>query len=138
MAGELLREAEKLVNSKIHPQIIIQGWRKAREVAKKVLNEISMDNKDDTEAFRRDLKNIAMTTLSSKLLKSERELFSNLAVDSVLRLNNSGNMDYIKIIKKPGGTLSDSYLADGLVLEKSIATGCAKRAENPKIMVANT
>lgn len=97
-----------------------------------------MDNKDDTEAFRRDLKNIAMTTLSSKLLKSERELFSNLAVDSVLRLNNSGNMDYIKIIKKPGGTLSDSYLADGLVLEKSIATGCAKRAENPKIMVANT
>ena len=138
MAGELLREAEKLVNAKIHPQIIIQGWRKAREVAKKVLNEIAMDNYDDQAAFRQDLKNIAMTTLSSKLLKSERELFSNLAVDSVLRLNFSGNLDYIKIIKKPGGTLSDSYLADGLVLEKTISTGCEKRAENPRIMVANT
>lgn len=79
-----------------------------------------------------------MTTLSSKLLKSERELFANLAVDSVLRLNFSGNLDYIKIIKKPGGTLADSYLADGLVLEKRISTGCEKRAENPRVMVANT
>ena len=99
MAGELLREAEKLVNAKIHPQIIIQGWRKAREVAKKVLNEIAMDNYDDQEAFRRDLKNIAMTTLSSKLLKSERELFSNLAVDSVLRLNFSEKLKSLSILK---------------------------------------
>ena len=47
LAGELLREAEKLVNAKIHPQIIIQGWRKAREVAKQVLNGIAMDNHED-------------------------------------------------------------------------------------------
>jgi T-complex protein 1 subunit beta len=68
--------------------------------------------------------NIAMTTLSSKLLKSERERFSKLAVDAVLRLKGSGNLDYIKIIKMPGGTLSDSYVADGFVLQKQIATGC--------------
>ena len=97
-----------------------------------------MDNYDDEEQFKKDLRNIAMTTLSSKLLKSERELFSNLAVDSVLRLNFSGNLDYIKIIKKPGGTLSDSYLAEGLILEKTISTGCERIKENPKIMVANT
>jgi T-complex protein 1 subunit beta len=72
LAGELLREAEKLVNAKIHPQIIIQGWRKARAVAAEVLNNMSMDNSGDPEAFRKDLENIAMTTLSSKLLKSER------------------------------------------------------------------
>jgi len=40
LAGELLREGEKLVNMKIHPQHIIEGWRKAKDVAKKVLNEI--------------------------------------------------------------------------------------------------
>jgi T-complex protein 1 subunit beta len=97
-----------------------------------------MDNFDDEEAFKRDLKNIAMTTLSSKLLKSERNQFADLAVDSVLRLKGSTNLDYIKIIKKPGGTLSDSYLADGLILQKSIATGCAKTKQNPKVMVANT
>jgi len=138
LAGELLREAEKLIQAKIHPQIIIQGWRKARDVAKKVLIDSAMDHFEDEEQFRKDLKNIAMTTLSSKLLKSERELFSNLAVDSVLRLKGSVNLDYIKIIKKPGGCLSDSYLAEGLILQKTIATGCAKRKENPRIMVANT
>lgn len=73
MAGELLREAEKLINQKIHPQIIIQGWRKARDVAKKVLLESAIDNFEDEEAFKKDLKNIALTTLSSKLLKSERD-----------------------------------------------------------------
>lgn len=79
-----------------------------------------------------------MTTLSSKLLKSEREQFANLAVDAVLRLKGSGNMDYIKIIKKAGGTLSDSYLADGFVLQKKISTGCEKTKDNPKVMIANT
>jgi T-complex protein 1 subunit beta len=138
LAGELLREAEKLVNSRIHPQIIIQGWRKAKEVAKKTLNDISMDNFDDEEKFRQDLKNIALTTLSSKLLKSERDQFADLAVDSVLRLKGSGNMDYIKIIKKAGGTLGDSYLADGFVLQKTISTGCEKMKENPRVMIANT
>lgn len=76
--------------------------------------------------------------MSSKLLKSEREQFAQLAVDAVLRLKGTGNMDYIKIIKKPGGTLGDSYLADGLVLQKTIATGCERSKVNPKVMVANT
>jgi len=51
MAGELLKEAEKLVNAKIHPQIIIAGWRQARVVAQKVLNDIAMDNSEDPEKF---------------------------------------------------------------------------------------
>lgn len=84
------------------------------------------------------MKNIALTTLSSKLLHSERDAFADLAVESVLRLRGSGNLDYIKIIKKAGGTLGDSYLADGFILQKSISTGCAKTRENPKVMIANT
>ena len=138
MAGELLKEAEKLVNQKIHPQIIIKGWREARKVAQKVLEDMTMDNSADEEAFKKDLKNIAMTTLSSKLLLHDREQFANLAVDAVMRLKGSGNMDYIKLIKKAGGTLSDSFLADGMILEKTIATGCKSRAEKPRVMVANT
>jgi T-complex protein 1 subunit beta len=61
-----------------------------------------------------------------------------LAVDSVLRLKGSGNLDYIKIIKKPGGCLGDSFIADGFILEKSISTGCAKVKRNCRVMVANT
>jgi T-complex protein 1 subunit beta len=138
MAGELLKEAEKLVNQKIHPQIIIGGWREARKVAQKVLNEIAMDNSANEEDFKRDLKNIALTTLSSKLLFHDRDYFADLAVNAVLRLKGSGNLDYIKLIKKAGGTLKDSFLAEGFILEKTISTGCDKTKKNPKIMVANT
>ena len=97
-----------------------------------------MDNHADEALFKRDLKNIALTTLSSKLLLHDREKFATLAVDAVLRLKGSGNMDYIKLIKKAGGTLGDSFIADGMILEKSISTGCAKTIQNPKVMVANT
>jgi len=138
LAGELLREAEKLVEEKIHPQTIIQGWRMARDVARKALIDISMDNSGNLEKFREDLLNIARTTLSSKLLIQDREMFSKLAVDAVLRLGGSGNLDYIKIIKKAGGTLKDSFLAEGFILEKSISIGCPKRKEKPRIVIANT
>ena len=137
-AGELLKEAEKLVMQRIHPQIVIKGWRQARDVAKKTLEEIAMDNSADEEAFKKDLKNIALTTLSSKLLLHDREKFAQLAVDSVLRLKGQTTLDYIKLIKKPGGTLKDSFIADGLILEKTISTGCKKIAKNARVLVANT
>ena len=107
-------------------------------MALRTLRESAMDNSTDDEQFRKDLKNIAMTTLSSKLLLEDRDHFSNLAVDAVLRLKGSGNLDYIKLIKKPGGTLKDSFLADGFILEKSISTGCPRRKDHPRVLVANT
>jgi len=97
-----------------------------------------MDNHEDEEAFKTDLYNIAFTTLSSKLLSDERGSFAQLAVDAVLRLKGSQDIEYIKIIKKPGGTLADSFLADGFILEKNISIGTSKTRENPKIMIANT
>lgn len=89
MAGELLREAEKLVHKKIHPQVIIAGLRKARDVALNKLREISWNNSEDEDKFREDLMNIARTTLSSKILPDDREHFAALAVDAVMRLKGS-------------------------------------------------
>ena len=138
LAGELLREAEKLIQMRIHPQTIISGWRLAKDAALEKLKEIAWNNEDDDEKFREDLLNIARTTLSSKLLTDDREHFAKLAVDAVLRLKGINNLDYIKIIKKPGGTMKDSFLAEGFILEKEISTGCPRKKENPKILVANT
>lgn len=61
-----------------------------------------------------------------------------MAVEAVLRLKGSGNLDYIQVIKKPGGSIRDSYLAEGLILEKTISVGCPRKVENAKILVANT
>ena len=131
MAGEFIREAEKLVLKRIHPQTIIQGWRKARDVALEKLKSIAWNNSEDDEQFRNDLMNIAKTTLSSKLLPDERGHFAQLAVDAVLRLRGTKNLDSIKIIKKAGGTMHDSFLAEGFILEKKITTGCPVRKERP-------
>ena len=57
--------------------------------------------------------NIARTTLSSKLLTQHKDHFAELAVNAVLRLKGSGNLQAIQIIKKLGGGLNDSYLEDG-------------------------
>lgn len=55
-----------------------------------------------------------------------------------MRLKGSNNLEYIHVIKKNGGTMKDSYLEDGFLLEKQISIGCAKEMKNPKIMIANT
>ncbi|KAG4385410.1 hypothetical protein GLYMA_12G087300v4 [Glycine max] len=138
LAGELLREAEKLVATKIHPMTIISGFRMAAECARNALLEKVVDNKADSEKFRSDLLNIAMTTLSSKILSQDKEHFAKLAVDAVMRLKGSTNLESIQIIKKPGGSLMDSFLDEGFILDKKIGIGQPKRIENAKILVANT
>ncbi|RPB24863.1 T-complex protein 1 subunit beta [Terfezia boudieri ATCC MYA-4762] len=138
LAAELLREAEKLVDQKIHPQTIIEGFRLASQAAQKALEKSAVDHGKDPKAFREDLLSIARTTLSSKVLSQDKEHFATLAVDAVLRLKGSTNLNNIQIIKKAGGKLRDSYLDEGFILDKRIGTNHPKRLENAKILVANT
>lgn len=138
LAAELLREAEKLVERKIHPQTIIEGYRIASHAALKALEKIAIDSSKDKALFRKDLQAIARTTLSSKVLSQDRAHFANLACDAVLRLKGSIDLSHIQIIKKAGGKLSDSYLDEGFILDKRIGVNQPKRLENAKILVANT
>lgn len=143
LAGELLRQAEKLVQSKIHPQTVIEGFRIARDAARERLRAIAIESPEDPAKLKEELMKVAMTTLSSKLLFHEKEYFAKLAVEAVLRLKTSAkdsaaNLDLIKIIKKPGASLKDSFLDEGFIIEKSISVGCPRRKENPKILIANT
>lgn len=82
--------------------------------------------------------NIARTTLSSKILSQHKEFFAKIAVDAVLRLKGSGNLQAIQIIKKQGGTLTDSFLDTGFLLDKKPGVNQPKRVENARILIANT
>jgi len=137
-ASELLKEAEMLVGMKIHPQTIVSGWRKATDEARKALNAAAVDNGNSPEKFHEDLMNIARTTLSSKILSQHKDFFSNLAVDAVKRLKGSGNLEAIQIIKKLGGSLTDSFLDEGFLLDKKIGVNQPKRVEKARILIANT
>ncbi|KAF6149745.1 hypothetical protein GIB67_017478 [Kingdonia uniflora] len=85
------------------------------------------------EKFETDLMKIAMTTLSSKILSQDKELFATLAVDAVMRLKGSTNLESNQIIKNPGCFLKDSFLDEG-----KLALVKPKHIENAKILVANT
>ncbi|CAL2032812.1 hypothetical protein CAEBREN_05455 [Caenorhabditis brenneri] len=135
LAAELLKEAEKLVNQRIHPQTIISGYRRALGIAQEALKKSSIESGDN---IREDLLKIARTTLGSKILSQHKEHFAQLAVDAVLRLKGSGNLDAIQIIKKLGGSMNESYLDEGFLLEKLPGMFQPRRVEKAKILIANT
>ena len=93
-------------------------------VALSTLKAISKKGSDDESLFREELLKIARTVISSKLLTYEKEHFAELAVNAVLRLGSSSNLSSIQIIKKLGGSLKDSFLDLGFLLEKEISFGC--------------
>jgi len=138
LASELIREAEKLIDMRIHPQTIISGWRQATKVAREALEKAAKNNREDEDKFREDLMNIARTTLSSKILSQHKDFFSKLAVDAVLRLKGSGNLDAIQIIRIQGGAMEESFLDAGFLLNKKPGMHQPKRIENAKILIANT
>jgi T-complex protein 1 subunit beta len=138
LVGELIIEAEMLIDVQIHPQIIIKGYRLAAQHALSVLNSVYFDHSADADIFCEDLLNIAKTTLCSKVVFPVREHFARLVVEAVLKLKGSTDTKHVKIIKKIGGTLRDSFLEEGFILENKIGTGQLKRVHNAKILVANT
>lgn len=138
LAGELLRQAEQLVNQKIHPQTIIRGWRRAVVAAREALEKVARDNSKNAAQFKEDLINIARTTLSSKILASHKDHFAKLAVDAVLRLKGSTDLSSIQIIKKIGSALEKSYLEDGFILDKKIGVGQPKKIAKARVLVCNT
>lgn len=138
LAAELLREAEGLINKKIHPQTIIEGYRIACNSAIDALTKTSTNNALNSDLFKQDLLNIAKTTLSSKILSQDKDYFAKLAVDAILRLKGSTNLNNIQILKIPGGKLSDSFLDEGFILEKKFGINQPKKVEDCKILIANT
>lgn len=137
LAGELLRYAEELLDKNIHPTVIVTGYKKAVEEAIKVIEEISkpIDIND-----KETLKKIAITSLSSKAVQGARERLAEIAVEAVTKVaEKRGNsyyvdLDNIQIIKKHGGSLLDTMLIDGVVIDKEIVhPGMPKRIKNAKI-----
>lgn len=89
-------------------------------MAREALEKSAKDHGKDKEAFRKDLINIARTTLSSKILTQKKQFFAELAVNAVMRLRGRNNLESIQIIKSLGGALSDSYLDEGFLLQKKV------------------
>jgi len=137
LAGELLKEAEKLLLKNIHPTVIISGYKKALEKAKEILRNHAV--KVDIEDYE-TLKKAAMTSMHGKAVSGFREYLANLAVKAVKQIAEKrgdkwvADVDYVQLMKKQGGSVLDTKLIYGIVVDKEVVhPGMPRRIENAKI-----
>jgi len=130
IAGALLNSAQNLLDKNIHPSTISEGYQLAFEHALKILE--TMEKPIDLKDHETLVQN-AITSLSSKVVSQYSQILAPIAVDSVLKLVNSGNMlnneidlRDIKVSKKLGGTIEDTEMIDGLVFTQNKASHSAK------------
>lgn len=138
LTGALLGAAEKLLKKGIHPTIIAESFQRAAGEAVLILQEMAQKiSLEDREALIK----AASTSLSSKIVSQHSNLLAPLSVDSVLRIHDSVNkpnvvdLNDIRIIKKLGGTIDDTQLIDGIVLNQNVikSAGGPIRVEKAKI-----
>jgi len=148
LAGLLLQKAEKLLDQNIHPTIIIEGYKKAQTKALEFLRQmgVKVDVTDlNSPSTRSTLRKILHTTMASKFMATGAsfEKLMDLLIDAVVKvaepLPGGGynvSLDNIKIDKKKGGSIEDSMLVHGLVLDKEVVHGgMPRRVEKAKIAV---
>ncbi len=142
IAGALLHQAEKLLDQGIHPMIIVSGYRAASDRAREILEEIADEvTIEDTEKLQK----IAITSMTGKKSEGAREKLANLAVEAVRKVVDKFDggyrvdLDYIGIEKKAGGSVADSEIVSGLVLDKErVHPGMPERIKNAKIALLDT
>ncbi len=133
IAGELLKNAEELLDQEIHPTVITKGYKIAKDEALKILNDIAKPITINDEG---ELNKIAITAMSGKSVEKASPKLASLVVQAVREVAVDGKADTedIKREKKHGGSAEDTELIKGIVLDKEIThPGMPKRLENAKI-----
>jgi len=140
-AGALLEKAEKLLEKDVHSTVIIDGYQAASEKALELLAKLAKTIKPDD---RESLIKIAKTSMQSKLVSEDSAPLSKLVVDAILKIvekdgdKHSINLDNLKVEKKAGGSIDDTSLINGIVLDKEIVhSGMPTKAEKAKIALVN-
>jgi thermosome len=139
IAGELLKNAERLLEQNVHPTVITKGYtmaaEKAQEILEKIAEPISLSNKDL-------LKKIAETAMTGKGAEISKEKLSDLAVKAVIGVTDSeGNIDSsnIRIEKKVGESVENTSLIQGVVLDKErVHSAMPRKVEKAKILLLDT
>ena len=121
IAGQLLQEANELIDMGVHPTIITRGFRMASDQALKILRDIAIPVEiDDIQ----QLTNIAATTMTGKALGGARGHLADIAVTAVRKVTTQSHdrreadIDNVKIVKKHGGSIGDTRIHEGIVMDK--------------------
>ena len=143
LAGALLEKAEELVNKDVHPSVIVDGYTSASEQALKLLQKIAVKiDVNDKDVLLK----VARTSMYSKLVSDDGPVLAQIIVDAARQVLENTNeesfkvdLDNIKVEKKAGGSIKDTKLIKGIVLDKEVVhSGMPKRIEKAKIALINS
>ena len=141
VAGELLKNAEDLIDQNVHPTIIVDGYKAAANKALEILDQIAVKTDPLDKAI---LRKVAEVSLASKILAEYKETMADLAVNAILQVAEKTadgykvDIDDVKVEKKPGESLSDTVLIKGIVLDKEVVhPGMPKRIEDARIALVD-
>ena len=142
LAGALIEKAEELITKDVHPTIIVDGYRKSAQKSIEIFNQIAqkIDGGNKSELIK-----VAKTSMQTKLVSKESNELSEIVVNAALQVSESNDSGYIvdiddvKVEKKAGGSLRDTKLIKGIVLDKEVVHGgMPKRIEKAKISLVNS
>jgi thermosome len=141
LAGALLENAESLLDQDVHPTIIVDGYRKAAKKAKQFLQDIA---ETVTANDKTILNKIAKTSMQTKLVRKDSDQLADIVVKAVLEVAEKEgekyvvDIDDIKVEKKAGGSIKDSVIIQGIVLDKEIVHGgMPRKISDAKIALIN-
>ncbi len=141
LSGELLDKAEDLVDEKIHPATIANGYRLASLKASEILDELKIPIDIDDDLI---LTNIATTAMTGKTVEINKEHLADIALKAVKKIAEEKveghhiDIDNIKVLKKTGASVDESELIDGIVLEKErLHEKMPKKVKDAKIALLN-
>ncbi|HEX9318973.1 MAG TPA: thermosome subunit beta [Nitrososphaeraceae archaeon] len=142
LAGALIEKAEELITKDVHPTIIVDGYRKSSVKAIEILNNLAqkIDPGDKSQLTR-----VAKTSMQTKLVSKEANELADIVVNAALQLSDKlenrykVDIDDVKVEKKAGGSLRDTKLIKGIVLDKEVVHGgMPRRIEKGKIALINS
>jgi len=141
ISGELLSKAQTLMDKDVHPTLVVDGYQLASTKALEFLQRIALAVKPTDKAT---LLKVAKVAVASKLLAEHKEFVADLAVKAVLQVTEASgkkfraDVDDIKVEKKPGGSITDTSLIEGVLLDKEVVhPGMPKRVEDARIALLN-
>ena len=140
--GALLARAEDLLKKDVHSSTIIEGFQAASEKVLEIYSQLSKKIQPDDKA---SLLKIASTSMQSKLISEDSSSLSKIVVDAVLSIATKKGDQYfvdlenIKVEKKPGGSIEDTQIVKGIVLDKEIVhSGMPTKIEKANIALINS
>lgn len=144
LAGSLIEKAEELINKQVHPTVVVDGFKKASQKSIDILREIAVKVSPQDRDF---LNKIARISMASKMVSANSQHLSSIVVDAALAVSEKIaeddkfkiDIDNIKVEKKAGGSVQDTQIIHGLVLDKEVVHGgMPKQVHNAKIALVNS